>query len=125
MDLPIDAERLALVSTGHVEPVVAWVEGSDGKRRPGTEQERDESTGLPLWTVHGMVPSGDRPTLVAVRVPARQEPAVTPLAPVAFERLEATARVNRNSGQLAVYWRAAGLAEARATGPRKVESESA
>lgn len=126
MELPIDTDRLGIVSTGHVEPVFPWVEGPDGKRRPGSEQERDEATGLPLWVVHGMVPTGERPTLVAVRTPARQAPQVTPLAPVGFERLQATARVNRNTGQLAVYWQAAGVAEARpAGGPHKTAQEAA
>ena len=77
----------------------------------GTDQERDQATGLPVWTVHCMVATGERPGLIAVRVPSATCPEPPALSPVAFERLEATARVNRSTGQLAVYWNAAGLAQ--------------
>lgn len=110
MQLPVDTDRLAAVFSGQVEPVMPWVE-KDGRRQPGTEQERDEATGLPLWTVHAMIASGDRPTLMAVRVPSREVPDVQQFGPARFERLECTTRVNRSSGQLATYWSAAGIAQ--------------
>ena len=106
--LPVDTDRLALMSTGHVEPVHEWVE-RDGRRQPADEQSRDD-TGLPLWTVHALVMSGDRPELVAVRLPARDTPAVEAHAPVRFERLECRVTVNRSTGALSGYWAAAGLA---------------
>ncbi|MCD2191654.1 hypothetical protein [Actinomycetospora soli] len=109
MELPIDTDRLVIVASGQVEAVRPWVEGPDGKRRPSEEQDTDEG-GRPLWTVHGMIATGDRPTLVAVRVPAPSQPEPAPFAPLAFEHLTAVARVNRSTGQLAVYWSAAGIA---------------
>ncbi|MEJ2866106.1 hypothetical protein [Actinomycetospora flava] len=109
MELPVDVDRLVIVASGQVEPVRPWVDGPDGKRRPGEHQEQDEN-GVPLWTVHGMIATGDRPTLVATRVPSRTQPEVVAFAPLSFERLVCTARVNRTSGQLALYWSAAGIA---------------
>ena len=109
MQIPVDTDRLAAIYSGQVEPVTPWVTGPDGKRSPGTEQERDDN-GVPLWTVHAMIASGDRPQLMAVRVPSHECPQVQQFGPARFERLEAVARVNRTSGQLAVYWSAAGLA---------------
>lgn len=115
MQIPVDTDRLAAIYSGQVEPVTPWVTGPDGKRSPGTEQERDDN-GVPLWTVHCMIASGDRPTLMAVRVPSHHCPDVEQFGPARFERLEAVARVNRTSGQLAVYWSAAGIAESRRGG---------
>lgn len=123
--LPIDSERLGAIAAGHVEPVMPWIEGPDGKRRPGTDQERDEATGLPLWTVHVMIAGGDRPELAQVRVPSRECPAPTPLAPIAFERLVCTTRVNRATGQLAAYWGAAGLADPRRQGHQPKQEQAA
>jgi hypothetical protein len=110
MHLPIATDRLGVVAAGLVEPVIPWVDGPEGKRRPGTEQERDAETGHPLWSVHVMIVGGnERPTVAAVRVPSPTCPETTALSPVVFERLNATARVNRTTGQLAVYWDAAGV----------------
>jgi len=111
-NLPIDSERLTAAFSGQVEPVVDWITGPDGKRTPG-DQARDEQSGLPLWTVHVMIAEGDRPMLAAVRLPAPECPTVQAFGPARFERLEAVARVNRNTGQLAIYWAAAGLADPR------------
>lgn len=109
MELPIDTDRLAAVFSGQVEPVMPWIE-KDGRRQPGTDQERDENTGHPLWTVHAMIASGDRPTLMAVRVPSPSCPDVQQFGPARFEHLSCTTRVNKSTGQLATYWSAAGIA---------------
>lgn len=111
MQLPIDTERLAAVFSGQVEPIHEWIE-RDGRRQPSDEQSRDDS-GVPLWTVHCLIASGDRPTLMAVRVPSHECPQVQQFGPARFERLEAVCRVNRSSGQLATYWSAAGLVDPR------------
>lgn len=111
MQIPVDTERLAAIYSGQVEGVFPWIE-RDGRRQPSTEQERDEN-GVPLWTVHCMIASGDRPVLMAVRVPSHEVPQVQQFGPARFERLEAVCRVNRTSGALAVYWSAAGLVDAR------------
>ena len=107
MLLPIDADRLGVIASGHVEPVMPWIE-KDGRRQPGEHQETDDA-GVPLWTVHALVMSDSRPTAIAVRVPARECPQPQALAPAAFERLEVNARVNKTTGQLGTYWSAAGI----------------
>ena len=116
MLLPIDVERLGVIASGHVEPVFPWIE-KDGRRQPGDHQETDDQ-GLPLWTVHALVMSDSRPTAIAVRVPARECPQPTALAPAAFERLECNARADRN-GKLATYWAAAGIGADRRNGQHK------
>ncbi len=117
--LPIDTERLTAVYSGQIEPVVDWVtDPATGKRAPG-EQARDEQSGHPLWTIHILVAEGDRPLLAAVRVPAAEAPSVTAFTPARFERLTATARVNRQTGLLALYWSASGIADARQQQPRR------
>lgn len=123
--IPVDSDRLGAIAAGHVEPVFPWVEGPDGKRRPGTDQERDEATGLPLWTVHVMIAGGDRPELAQVRVPSKDCPAPTPLAPIGFERLVVNVRVNRASGALGSYWSASGLADPRRQGHQPKEQQHA
>lgn len=114
-NLPVDTDRLALIATGHVEPVREWIE-RDGRRQPSEDQSRDEETNLPLWQVHVMIPSGDRPELAAVRVPSREVPQVQQYGPVAFEHLVCRVSVNRQSGQLTGYWSAAGVADPRRHG---------
>lgn len=125
MQLPVDTDRLAAVFSGQVEPVMPWITGPDGKRSPGTEQERDDATGHPLWTVHCMVASGDRPTLMAVRVPSPGVPEVAQFGPAKFERLECVARVNRTSGQLALYWSASGIGDQRGRQHHKPAEQAA
>lgn len=116
MLIPADSERLAIIATGHVEPVVKWVE-TNGRRQPG-DQEVEEGTGVPLWTVHGLIPTDTRPTLVGVRLPARECPQPAPYAPVVFERLVVNAKTDK-SGRFVTYWSAAGLAE-----PRRATAQS-
>lgn len=111
-EIPADSDRLALIASGHVESVHEWIE-RDGRRQPAEDQMRDEATGMPLWQVHCMAPGGDRPELVAVRVPARECPQPKPFEPVAFERLVVRVSVNRSTGVLGGYWSAAGVADAR------------
>lgn len=119
MLIPTDSDRLGAVSTGHVEPVMPWIE-KDGRRQPGTDQERDEASGMLLWTVHAMVPIDTRPMLISVRVPARECPQPAPFEPIAFERLVCNARVNRQNGQLGTYWNADGLVDVRTRQPQDV-----
>lgn len=108
-NFPVDSERLGAIASGFVEGVFAWVE-KDGRRQPSDQQERDEQTNLPLWQVHALIAGdGDRPSLMAVRVPAAECPNPPALQPVGFERLSAVARVNKSSGQLSVFWSAAGV----------------
>ena len=123
-ELPVATDRLALLSTGDVEPITKWVDDpTTGRRKPSDEVERDEATNLPLWRVHVLVPGGDngRPELVAVQVPAPTKPEVTPFSPVQFERLVCRVAVNRQSNQLAGYWSAAGVAAPARNGHKPAE----
>lgn len=116
MLIPVDVDRLGVIASGHVEPVMPWIE-KDGRRQPGEHQETDDA-GMPLWTVHAMVMSDARPMAIAVRVPARECPQPPALAPAAFERLECNVRVNKSTGQLASYWGAAGIGATRHQGQK-------
>jgi len=57
--------------------------------------------------------------LIAVRVPAAQQPVVTPFGPVDLHGLEVRVNVNRQTGQLAGYWGAVGVIDP-ANAPGKV-----
>ena len=107
--LPVNAELHGAVATGHVEAVMIW-EDQGGRRVLTDRQERDETTGHPLWTVHAMVPTGDRPELLAIRIPAPQQPVVTAFGPVDLHGLEVNVRVGKD-GRLAGYWSAVGVAD--------------
>jgi len=116
--LPVNAELLGAVATGHVEAVAIW-EDQAGRRVLTDRQERDETTGWPLWTVHAMVPTGDRPELLAIRVPAQQQPVVTAFGPIDLHGLEVNVRVDK-AGKLAGYWSAVGVTDpAQAPGKRQ------
>lgn len=107
--VPVDSARLSVVATGHVEPVMKW--DRSGDRAVQTDvQERDEITNLLLWTIYLMVAAGDRPEVVAVRVPAEHQPVVTPLGSIDLHGLEVGVRVGRD-GKLAGYWSAVGVAD--------------
>ena len=58
-----------------------------------------------------MSSAGDRPEVLSVRVPARQQPVLTQFGPVAVDNLEVNVRVDK-SGRLAGYWNAAGVRDA-------------
>lgn len=107
--LPIAADRLDAIATGQVEPVMIWAD-VDGRRQLTDRQEIDETTGELLWTIHALVRTGDRPELLAVRVPAPQCPVVTALGPIDLHGLEVNVRVGKD-GKLAAYWSAVGVAD--------------
>ncbi|WP_433781584.1 hypothetical protein ACQPX6_17555 [Actinomycetospora sp. CA-101289] len=108
--VPVDTARLELVAAGEAEPVAVWEDAADGRRTLTDRQEVDETAGLPLWTIYALVQTGGRPEVLAVRVPARHQPVVTPLAPVDLHGLEVRVSINK-SGVLTGYWSAVGIAD--------------
>ena len=122
--IPVDASQLGPVATGHCEAVMIW-EDQGGRRVLTDRPELDETTGHPLWTVYVMVPTGDRPELLAVRVPAAQRPVVMAFAPIDLHGLEVAVRVDK-AGKLAGYWAAVGVADpAHAPGRRNDQDRQA
>lgn len=111
--LPIAAELLGLVSAGQPEPLMVWAE-KDGRRTLTDNQETDDN-GEPLWTAYVLPTVADRPEVISVRVPARQQPVLTPFAPVAVDNLEVNARVGKD-GRMAQYWSAAGIRDGGGNG---------
>lgn len=109
--IPVAAELLGLIAAAPCEPLMVW-EDQGGRRVLTDRQERDEATDEPVWTAYVMpVVAGVRPEVVSVRVPARQQPVVTHLGPVAFDNLEVRVAVDKG-GKLAGYWSAAAIRDA-------------
>lgn len=123
----VDSKRQHMRATGIVNEVRDWVEGADGKRRPGAEQARDENTGMPLWDLEVLYrqTSFGRESNVtgSVRVGAIERPRVTEFAPVSFNNLAVEVRINR-AGGLVESWHADGLDE-KATTARGQERNAA
>lgn len=124
----VDSKRQQMRATGIVNEVRDWVEGPDGKRRPGNEQARDENTGMPLWDLEVLYrqTSFGRESNVtgSVRVGAVDRPAVGEFAPVSFNNLAVEVRINP-AGGLVESWRADGMDEKAATSPRGQERSAA
>ena len=123
----VDSKRQQMRATGIVNEVREWVDGADGKRRPGTDQARDENTGMPLWDLEVLYrqTSFGRESNVtgAVRVGAVDRPTVSEFAHVAFVNLTAEVRINR-AGGLVESWRADGVDE-KATPARSQDRSAA
>lgn len=115
---PIDTHRTNLLSTSIVSPVTAWIELSDGKRRPDPNgrQETDES-GRGLWRVEVVIPADplddrDKTNTVEVLVASHDRPEPGPFGtPVRFEGLVMMpGYVKRATGELtAPRWSAEGV----------------
>ena len=119
--VPVAAEMLGLVAAGSCEPVMIW-EDVAGRRTLTDRQEHDDTSGEPVWTAYLMSSAGDRPEVLSVRVPARQQPVLTQFGPVAVDNLEVNVRVDK-SGRLAGYWNAAGVRDGAQAGKRNGQVE--
>lgn len=115
-NLPVAPDRLALIATGHVNPVQEWVETSDGRRAPSGNQARekreDGSLGLPVWEVSVLPTDTDRPEIIAVQVAGQDEPKVAAYQPVQLDNLTVRVTVGRD-GKLRGYWSATGASPAK------------
>ena len=119
--VPVAAEMLGLVAAGQPDAVMVW-EDQGGRRTLTDRQEHDDATGEPVWTCYLISAAGDRPEVLSVRVPARQQPVLTQFGPVAVDNLEVNVRVDK-SGRLAGYWNAAGVRDAAQPGKRNGQPE--
>lgn len=108
--IPVAAELLGLVAAGQPEALMIWEE-RDGRRQLTDRPETDPDTGELLWTAFVMPSAAERPEVLQVRVPARQQPVVTLFGPVALDNLSVNVRIDK-SGRLAQYWSAAGIRDA-------------
>lgn len=123
----VDSKRQAMRSTGIVNEVRDWVDGADGKRRPGEAQSRDEDTGMPLWEVevlYRQVAYGrESNTTGVVRVGSPVRPVLGEFVPVSFDSLSVEVRVTK-AGGLSESWRAEGLGDEKisGSGPKAVAS---
>jgi len=110
----VESTRQAMTATGIVDPVMEWVEGADGKRRPSDTQARNEATGMPLWGVEMLyiqTSFGRRSTVTAmVTVDSPEEPKPAPMTPIGFNGLRVEVRVSK-AGGLVETWSADSLLE--------------
>lgn len=117
--IPVDADRVRLISTGKVLAVLAWVVLADGSRRPDPNgrQEVDEATGLPLWRVEVIAPADpsderDKTDVTEITVAAKDQPDPGAFGDLlTFDGLTVTpGYINRKTGQLtAPRWAATGI----------------
>jgi hypothetical protein len=123
----VESRRQGMRSTGIVNEVKDWVDGTDGKRRPGDAQSRDEDTGMPLWEVevlYRQVAFGrESNTTGVVRVGSLVRPVLGEFVPVQFRALTVEVRVTK-AGGLSESWRAESLVDEKAAGstPKAVAS---
>lgn len=124
----VESERQGMRSTGIVNEVKDWVDGADGKRRPGQSQSRDEDTGMPLWEVevlYRQVAFGrESNTTGVVRVGSPVQPVLGEFALVQFDGLTVEVRVTK-AGGLSESWRAEGLSEKPGTGTASSKAAAA
>lgn len=125
----VESKRQSMRSTGIVNEVKDWVDGPDGKRRPGELQSRHEDTGMLLWDVevlYRQIAYGrESNTTGTVRVGSPVQPVLGEFAPVAFSGLTVEVRVTK-AGGLGESWRAEGLLDeksvATGSGPKALAS---
>ena len=98
----IDSVRQAMVATGIVQPVFEWIETPEGRRRPSEVQDRDEDTGMPLWSVEVSyrTESFGRETTVnaMVTVGAPEQPNPATFTHITFDVLRVNVHVNKAGG---------------------------
>lgn len=104
-NLPVDATRLGLISTGHVTARAVWAELSDGSRRPVPGKQAVNEDGTPLWTIGALAPTAERPEVIEIEVASHDEPKVQQFGPLYLEGLEVRVSKSRN-GELRQYWSA-------------------
>lgn len=120
-NLPVRAEDLGLVSAGQPEAVAVWEE-QNGRRVLTDRVEHDEDSGDPLWTCYLMPTAAQRPEVLAVRVPARQQPVLSQFGAVHVDGLEVRVTIDKG-GKLAQYWAASGIRDAGQAGRKNGHQE--
>lgn len=114
----VESVRQPMTATGIVDPVMEWEETPDGRRRPSDKQQRNQNTGMPLWTVEVLYVQtsfGRRSTVTArVTVAGLDEPTPAPMAPIGFRGLRAEVRINKAGGFVEI-WSAESILETSAS----------
>jgi hypothetical protein len=116
------------IATGHVVTKMAWEDGPNGKRRPGTTPEVDEH-GRHGNVVDVLMPLGrdGQPVVVGVTVwgPQFEVPQVSALQPIEFEELRVSVRQHTSGKGVEVSFTADGIAApGRSTGRRAASAEN-
>jgi hypothetical protein len=121
-NIPVDPNRIRLISTGTVTPVAVWIELADGSRRPDPNgrQETDEH-GNGVWRVEVVMPADemderDKTSVSEVTVVAKDRPDVGGFGDLLhFDGLVMSpGYVNRRTGQLTQpRWSASGVRKAQ------------
>lgn len=106
-NLPVDADRLNLISTGHVTEVKEWAELADGSRKPSGNQARNEARVL-LWVVDALVDGEERGEVIGIQIASQVEPQVKRLEPLRLDGLTARVSVGKD-GRVRMYWSADGV----------------
>jgi hypothetical protein len=102
--LPLDTNRLSLISTGHCTPVAEWEE-QNGSRRPVPGAQAKDEAGTPLWIVDAMAAGEERAEVFGVQVASHEEPKVEQFKPLQLQGLIVKVSVGRD-GKLKQYWSA-------------------
>ena len=123
---PVESREMAMRSTGIVAEVMDWVEGPDGKRRPGKTQSRNEDTGMPLWDVEVLYRQSafgrESNTTAMVRVEAPVQPVLAEFAPILFDRLTVDVRPPKAGTGLIETWTAEAIREDKSERPSVVKA---
>lgn len=116
----IDGKRSGFRSTGIVDQVFEWLDGSDGKRRQSDVQARDEQTGMPLWNVEVIYRQTsygrESNTTAPVRVGSPVKPVLAEFAPVEFLGLVVEVRMLKGGTGLGESWRAEAIDDKTGSG---------
>ena len=116
------------IATGHVVTKMAWEDGPNGKRRPGSTPELDEM-GRHGNVVDVLLPLGrdGQPVVFGVTVWGQpfEVPQVAALQPIEFEELRVSIRQHPSGKGVEATFSADGIATpGRSTGRRSAASET-
>lgn len=92
---PLDGSEFTAVATGHIAPVMGWIDTPNG-RRPSDVPETDD-TGAPFQVADVLLPLGreGKPELFGVRSASHEVPALPPYSPVELVGLRVKVRASR------------------------------
>ena len=117
-----------LIATGHVATRMAWEDGPNGKRRPGSTPETDDQ-GRHGHVVDVLMPLGrdGAPQVfgVTVWIEGFEVPQPTAFAPIEFDNLRVTVRAHRSGKGVDVSFTADGIATSGRAGRRAADVEAA
>lgn len=123
----LDGAQFAAVATGHVAPVMGWVETPNG-RRPSDVPETDDA-GAPFQVADVLLPLGrdGKPELFGVRFASHEVPKLDPYSAVELVGLRVKVRASRQGKGVDVTLAADAVrpASSQRQGRRSSEGEAA